>query len=170
VTLAAQYGHDGAAAAYMGNTQLLPDGNMFVGWGELPYFSEYSASGKLLLDGVFPAPDLSYRANQVPSWTGLPLSPPNGAARRGSNATTVYASWNGATQVRSWRVLAGSSGTDLAVAATSAKSGFETAIRVPAGSAVFKVQALNTRGQVIGTSRPFNDSAANNSTAGTKGT
>ena len=34
---------------YMGSTQILPNGNAVVGWGgEVPFVSEYSASGKLI--------------------------------------------------------------------------------------------------------------------------
>jgi EmrB/QacA subfamily drug resistance transporter len=148
------YSHDGISAAYMGNTEVLPNGNTFVGWGAEPYFSEYSKSGKLLLDATLPAPDLSYRAVQISQWTGLPLTPPSGAARSSGGGTVVYASWNGATSVSSWRVLGGSDPGQLTVVATAAKSGFETAIRVPTGS-VFRVQALNAQGQVIGTSGVF---------------
>ena len=67
---------------YMGDTQPLPNGNVFVGWGSEPYFSEYSRSGKLLFEGELPGPDLSYRAT-LEQWVGLPLSPPVGAARAG---------------------------------------------------------------------------------------
>jgi EmrB/QacA subfamily drug resistance transporter len=155
VSLVAQFRHGVDAAAYMGNAQVLPHGNMFVGWGSKPYFSEFSKSGKLLLDGVFPGPDLSYRANQIPDWTGLPLYPPSGAARQRGNATTVYASWNGATQVTTWRVLAGPDPGDLAAVATRPMSGFETAIPVGPGYRAFKLQALDAKGRVIGTSRAF---------------
>jgi hypothetical protein len=69
--------------------------------------------------------------------------------------TTVYASWNGATEVASWRVLAGSSPTTLAPAVSSvAKTGFETAIplaAVAAGTYV-AVEALDSAGAVIGVS------------------
>ena len=37
---------------YMGNIEPLPGGNEFVGWGSQPYFSEYTASGRMLLDAV----------------------------------------------------------------------------------------------------------------------
>jgi hypothetical protein len=67
----------------------------------------------------------------------------------------VYASWNGATEVVSWRVLAGSGASRLTVVATRAKSGFETAIGVPPSYRSFKVQALDAVGRVIGLSRPF---------------
>jgi hypothetical protein len=145
----------------MGNAELLPHGNMFVGWGSEPYFSEYSKSGQLLLDGVFPEPDLSYRANQIQHWTGLPLYPPSGAARQRGKATTLYASWNGATRVTSWRVLAGRAPESLTAVATSPMSGFETAIPVGPGYGVFKLQALGAKGQVLGVSRVFRRATGN---------
>ncbi len=154
-TLVAQYGHgSGFDAQYMGNTQTLPNGNVFVGWGSQPYFSEYDRSGQTLLDGVFPGPDLSYRATRE-QWAGLPLSPPAGAARQSAGKTTVYASWNGATQVASWRLLAGPSASQLTVLGTAPRYGFETAITVPRSYAKYQVQALDTRGRVIGVSSPF---------------
>lgn len=141
-------------AAYMGDTQPLPNGNVFVGWGSEPYFSEYSRSGRLLFEGELPGPNLTYRAT-LEQWVGLPLSLPVGAVRRTGGRTTVYASWNGATQVASWRVLAGPSADRLSAAGTHAKSGFETAIPVPQSYKSFKIQALGTDGRVIGTSRLF---------------
>src|SRR5215218_2893999 len=33
-----------------GNVQVLPDANLFVGWGSAPYFSEFSHEGELLFD------------------------------------------------------------------------------------------------------------------------
>ena len=104
----------------MGNIQPLRDGNVFVGWGDEPYFSEFTQSGKLLFEGEFPRPDLTYRALLEP-WVGLPLYPPVGAARAGGGRTTVYASWNGATQVASWRVLGGTGAGQLAHVVTQAQ-------------------------------------------------
>jgi EmrB/QacA subfamily drug resistance transporter len=153
--LLAQYGQRrGLNTEYMGDTQRLPNGDVFVGWGSEPYLSEYSASGKLLLDAYFPGSDLSYRATREP-WVGLPLYPPAGAARRSSGATTVYASWNGATQVASWRVLGGPSPSQLKAVAVAPRSGFETGIQLNAGYPSYEVQALNASHRVIGTSKPF---------------
>ncbi len=149
----------GYAAAYMGSTQLLPDGNVFVGWGQQPNFSEYSKAGKLLLDATFPGPDLSYRAVVQP-WAGQPTTRPSGAAVAGPGGSTVYASWNGATQVASWRVLAGKAGQSLAPVVTVAKSGFETSVSVHGGYGAFKVQALSSKGKVLGTSALFTTAPA----------
>ncbi len=158
-TLVTEYGHQHpfGQTAYMGNAQRLANGNVLVGFGSQPYFSEYSASGKLLMEAQLPDPDITYRVNRA-EWVGLPLSSPSGAARREDARegakTTVYASWNGATRVASWRVLAGAPGQARTVA-TAARSGFETAIPVSRVAGRFVVEALDARGRVIGTSRPF---------------
>ncbi len=159
-TLLAQYGaRGGFESEYMGDMQLLPAGKAFVGWGSERYFSEYNRSGQLLLEGEFPQPDLTYRAT-LEQWVGEPLSPPVGAVRQDDGRTTVYASWNGATQVASWRVLAGSSANHLAAVGTAAKAGFETAIALTREYRTFELQALSASGQVIGTSGAFSGSTA----------
>jgi EmrB/QacA subfamily drug resistance transporter len=162
-TLVKQFQHPsergfGVDASYMGAAQILKNGDYFVGWGNLPYFSEYSKTGKLVLDAVFPGSDISYRATQIPlsSWVGLPLTKPAATARTSGGKTTVYVSWNGATQVVSWRVLGGASASSLSTVTTAAKNGqFETRIAVPGTDKVFQVQALNASGKVIGTSKVF---------------
>jgi EmrB/QacA subfamily drug resistance transporter len=154
-TLAAEYSHGPKFDAdYMGSTQILPNGDAFVGWGSQPELSQFDTSGKLIYDIVLPKPDLSYRA-KVQRWVGQPLYPPVGAARQKGGKTVVYASWNGATKVASWRVLAGASGGGLSPVATAGKVGFETAIAVNAGAKAFKVQALDANGRVLQTSRAF---------------
>jgi len=153
-TLVAQYpGGDRFETEYMGDTQPLANGNTFVGWGSEPYLSEYSRSGEQLLQGRFPGPDLSYRSTLEP-WVGLPLGPPTGAARETGSATTVYVSWNGATQVVAWRVLAGS-GARLPAVTSAPKSGFETQIPLAGHYRSYEVQALGAGGRVIGTTRRF---------------
>ena len=154
-TLAGQYlrGRD-FDADYMGDTEPLPDGNVFVGFGSEPYFAEYSRSGRLLMEGEFPGANLSYRAT-LEQWVGEPLTAPAGAAVQAGGKTTVYASWNGATRVVSWRVLAAAAGGRWKALTSATRSQFETAIPVPGSYASFKLQALDGAGHVIGTSRPF---------------
>ena len=154
-TLAAQYVGDGKfESEYMGDMQSLPNGKAFVGWGSESYFSEFSRSGKLLLEGELPGPNLSYRAT-LQQWVGLPLTAPAGAARETGAKTTVYASWNGATQVASWRVLAGPSAAKLSAVASAPRSGFETAIPVSQHYQSYAVQALGADGRVLAASRAF---------------
>jgi EmrB/QacA subfamily drug resistance transporter len=139
---------------YMGSMQPVPGGNEFVGWGSTPFFSEFTPAGKVVMDATLPGSDVSYRTKLEP-WVGQPLYPPSGAARAADGKTTVYASWNGATKVASWKVLGASSGGGFKPIGNASRTGFETPISVPAGSSRFEVQALDSSGQVIGTSRPF---------------
>jgi hypothetical protein len=152
-TLVAQFAHPAAlSSGSQGDIQQLANGDMFVGWGAEPYFSEFSASGALLLDGHMHGSYESYRTYRFP-WVGTPSTAPAIAAVGANAAVTVYASWNGATQVTSWRVLAGPSPKALIPVATAADAGFETAIVTPARAPYVAVQALEASGAVIGTSK-----------------
>jgi hypothetical protein len=42
------------------------NGDLFVGWGALPYISEFSPSGQLLFNAELPAGLTSYRAYRLP--------------------------------------------------------------------------------------------------------
>jgi hypothetical protein len=67
---------------------------------------------------------------------------------------SVAASWNGATTVASWRVLAGSTPSKLTPVASAPKRGFQTTVAAPAAGPYFAVQALDGSGAVIGVSAP----------------
>ena len=54
------------SAPSQGNAQLLRDRDLFVGWGALPYFSEFSPSGKLIFNAEFPVGVNTYRAYRLP--------------------------------------------------------------------------------------------------------
>jgi len=138
-----------------GNVQTLANGDWVVGWGEAGYLSEQTPAGEVLFDAHLPSGWESYRTFAEP-WRGRPDSPPALAAQAGADGgATAYASWNGATEVASWRALAGPSPAALAAGAPVAKSGFETAIALPglAAGAYVRVQALDAAGAVIGSSR-----------------
>jgi hypothetical protein len=138
-----------------GDFQALENGDWFVGWGQVPDFSEFNTAGALLFDAHFPTHTQSYRDLRF-AWTGTPGNAPAFSLRPGAGGgRTVYASWNGATLVSSWRVLSGPSARSLGVIAQVARSGFETAIPLPAGAAstYMTVQALDAAGQVIGTAQ-----------------
>jgi hypothetical protein len=57
---------EGLVAPSQGNAQTTRDGNLFVGWGALPYFAEFSRTGRLLFDARFPDGVNSYRAYRLP--------------------------------------------------------------------------------------------------------
>jgi hypothetical protein len=132
---------------FEGNVQQLPNGDEFVGWGQQPWITEYSSNGKILFNARFVAGTPSYRAYRF-GWSGNPWTTPAIAASRRGSKVTVYASWNGATHIRSWRVLAGSSPSRLRTVATAAKRGFETAITIGAQTYV-EVEPLDWSGHVM---------------------
>jgi hypothetical protein len=57
---------EGLVAASQGNAQTTPDGGLFVGWGALPYFSEFDPSGRLVFNAEFPTGVNTYRAYVIP--------------------------------------------------------------------------------------------------------
>jgi hypothetical protein len=130
-------------AVDQGNAQRLPDGHFIVGWGHQPYVTEFSALGRTLFDLRFEQGSDSYRAYRFP-WVGRPRDRPAVAV----DARTAYVTWNGATDVVAWRVVAG--GRELRVP----KRGFETAIHLPKHIRRLEIEALDARGNVIGTSSP----------------
>jgi hypothetical protein len=153
-TLVSQFTHASPLLAEsQGNMQALANGDWFIGWGQVPDFSEFSASGQLLFDAHFPAHTQSYRGFRF-AWVGTPAHSPVFAVQLAAGGGgTVYASWNGATQVASWRVLTGPTAVSLQTVAEAARSGFETAIALPATATgpFVTVQALDASGAVIGT-------------------
>lgn len=53
-------------APSQGNAQTTRQGGLFVGWGALPYFSEFNRFGQLIFNAEFPAGVNSYRAYLLP--------------------------------------------------------------------------------------------------------
>jgi hypothetical protein len=149
-TVAGEYRRSPTTSAQSeGSTQLLAGGDVFVGFGSTPYFSQFSARGRLLFDAKLPDGDGSYRVERH-AWSATPATRPLAAARPADGGrVTVYASWNGATTVARWQVLDGAT-----VVGGAARDGFETAITVPAGPGPYAVRALDARGHVQATSAP----------------
>lgn len=152
--LVSQYRHPSrGVAGSQGNVQLLANGNALAGWGALPGFSEFDPRGRVLLDARFHGPGESYRTYRLP-WTGHPTTLPSIATRpAGAGRTTVYASWNGATEVARWLVRAGSDPNRLGTIASAARNGFETAIAVNGTGPWFAVRAVDSEGRTLETSR-----------------
>ena len=143
-------------AQSQGNMQALANGDWLIGWGEVPDISEFSPAGALLFDAHLPAAVESYRAFRF-AWTASPAHPPAFAVAKPAGApASVYASWNGATNVAAWRVLAGARPDALAPVAEAPRTGFETAIALPASvtGSYATVQALDGAGAVLGMATP----------------
>jgi arylsulfotransferase ASST len=148
-----QYEHQpkGLISGSQGNMQTLGNGDVFVGWGAQPYFSEFSPSGQLLYDGHMYGAYQSYRTYRFP-WNGEPENAPAVAAQPSGTHVVVWASWNGDTRTASWRVLAGPTRKALVPVATALRTGFETTLETPEKARYVAVQALSTAGAVLGVS------------------
>ena len=87
-----------------GSAQRQPNGNLLVGWGKAPAFTEYSQDGQVLLDvqtGPWSTADRGeahvYRIFSG-DWKGYPSWNPEIALFEGD----IYVSWNGATEQKYW--------------------------------------------------------------------
>ena len=140
-------------AASQGNMQTLANGNTVVGYGGIPYISEYGKDGSLRFDAHLPVSMIFYRALRFP-WSAQPSSPPALVANLNNvSETTVHMSWNGATDVAAWRVLAGKSRGSLEAVATIPRTGFESAAVLPSRYGFAAVAALDAAGRVLATSQ-----------------
>lgn len=140
-----------------GSVQLLPDsGNVLVGWGHTPAFTEFTSDGDVLCDVHIGATRLdwlgwakNYRTFKGP-WVGRPNYPPQVAVR--PSRAAVYVSWNGATEVDTWvlQSSADEKGDDFKDHVSIAKETFETKIDLPADAGEFvRVAALDGNGEVL---------------------
>ena len=138
----------------MGNVQQLADGGMFIGWGTDGSFTEIGPDGGIRVDGRFADGSVSYRAfrfDLVARPKGVPATE---VVRNGDGSYTLYVSWNGATQVAQWQLLAGAKASAMKPVGTVPRTGFETAIPLPVRSGTVAVAALDARGKRLRASAP----------------
>ncbi|KAJ5595299.1 uncharacterized protein N7459_001507 [Penicillium hispanicum] len=141
-----------------GNSQLLPNNNMFVCWSKGGYISEFSPDGKVLMTAEFTSPRYSnYRAYKF-EFTGRPSAPPAVvSAVYGSDetnlVTTIHVSWNGATDVAWWVFYAQASQfDDPVVIGNVSKIDFETMFMASGYMDWVSVEAVHHDGHVLGAS------------------
>ena len=72
--------------------------------------------------------------------------------RDGAKHLTVYASWNGSTEIASWQVLAGGSRSELVSIVAVPRTGFETSIGVATSASYVAARALDASGTLLATS------------------
>ena len=143
-----------------GNNQLLSNTNRFIGFGSSGAYTENAMPGNtqqtpslnILYSAQMPGSNVSYRSYRQ-TWVAQPYYPPALTVNKNASQTNVYASWNGATEVESWQVYAGLYSDSLTLVGSAQKNGFETRITISNGWSFFQLKALNSQGQVIGTSK-----------------
>jgi len=150
-SLVRQYTHPKVLSGSQGSMQLLAGGNVFVGWGETPRVSEFLRSGRIVFDAILGKDYQSYRAFRMP-WGAQPAQAPAIAVAGRGASRAVYASWNGATDVHSWQLLAGELSGALAPVSSTRSRGFESALRLAAAGPYLAVRALDAHGAQLGQS------------------
>lgn len=183
VQLAGRYEHpDGSTTAARGSVSLLENGNVFTCWVISMTLSEHSFDGRLLMKArARMAGANTYRAFKSP-WVGRPSRPPDVHSVATTTVlerlttlehgflklterdhmtitdpnhltTLVHVSWNGATEVSTWRLLrTDAAGNLLDPIASVARQGFETAISFQGFAEHVVVVAMDLDGVEIGRS------------------
>ncbi|KWU45675.1 hypothetical protein RHOSPDRAFT_32598 [Rhodotorula sp. JG-1b] len=144
------------ACSSEGSMQILDNGNVVIGWGIVPWFSEYSEDGKLLHEVQFgqidgrAEHDHSYRVYKDP-WVGRPTTNPSLVLDQ-KTWTTAFVSWNGATEHASWRLFSGANPEDLKALLdldgahiSYDRTGFETELELPPLSSSASSEGSNIR-------------------------
>ena len=144
-TLVHAYAHRPPMLAHaLGSVQTQPNGNVLVGWGTEPWFTEYAADGAVVFDAKLPHGGENYRTLRFP-WVGTPGGRPALAASGGA----LYASWNGSTELAAWRLFTGTSESSLAAGPVTTKHGFETTLAPPASARFAAAAALDRAGREL---------------------
>jgi Arylsulfotransferase (ASST) len=133
----------------VGSARLQRNGDTLISWGTTGVVTEVTPARRI--DFALRLEPWTYRAVRS-SWVGRPDGRPAIAVRCGRRAT-VWASWNGATEIARWSVLAGAAPDALRPAGRPrAWAGLETRVRV--GRARYlAVVARDARGRELGRSR-----------------
>lgn len=141
-----------------GSYQTLPNSNVVIGYGFTGAIAEYSSNGTLLCDAYlqpssrFSSGDVQSYRNLKFNWTGLPTTKPSMVMDNG----TLYFSWLGSTEVRSWLLEdAIKPEGRLASVTTFAKAGFETLFTIPQDLPLrqyLRIVALDNDGQELSAS------------------
>jgi hypothetical protein len=157
-------------ATFMGDTQRLPDGSTFLGWGaalvapdyQFVSVTEVDTKNQIVFELSFDPPYVSYRAFRQP-WQGAPSDLPALAFKREPNGLTLGYSWNGATEVAAWRILGGTSPDRLTQVDQKAKMGFETQSQLTGllqNECYFQVAPLDANGKEMARSAVISTDAA----------
>ncbi|KIW56762.1 hypothetical protein PV05_05395 [Exophiala xenobiotica] len=138
-----------------GNFQRLPGGNIIMGWGNDAFWTEYTSDGEIVFYGALGWQNvMNYRVHKFDNWVGLPLTKPAlwSYSKEGDDMV-LYVSWNGATEVRSWRLYGASSKEGpWEEIATAPKTGFETIFRHDSTFKYAYAEALDKNSKVLGKS------------------
>lgn len=158
--LISEIGHPGGAGGYAhrrGNYQLLENGHKWIGWSEQALHSEHDANGEIVMSAWLQASELgTYRSYKF-DFYGRPSYPPRAVAAAEydptskSTLTVVYVSWNGATDVASYKMYQTDSlGKHRREITQTRRTGFETLLVWKEFASHVVLLALGEDGSVLG--------------------
>lgn len=151
---------DGRQSQLRGNVQILQNSNVFVGWSENSYMTEFTEEGEVVLEAHFQSTRFAtYRSFKF-NFTGAPLDRPDlvcgSYGTIDSPATTAcYVSWNGATEVRSWNFWSVLPDGHFMLLGNAPKVGFETAFMSSGCATIVFAEALDAGGLSMRNSSAF---------------
>lgn len=159
-----------------GGMHYLPNRNALLGYGNEPALTEFAPNGTILWDVRFGplggdrGTADNYRSMKV-NWTGHPTWNPSIAAGSSIQAPsqllnntlpqtapndTAYFSWNGATEMERWLVLASKESLDLTsienLWTELPKLGFETSVQIGNAARYVRVVALGANDTILAAS------------------
>lgn len=144
-------------AKSQGNMQILPNGGILMGWGNDAFWTEYAPeTHEIIFYGALAWTNtMNYRVHKFDNWVGMPLTKPAlwTYSKDGFGEMMAYVSWNGATEVKSWRIYGGDSRDGpWEELSEIPKKGFESIYRHDETYTYNYAEALDKDGQVLGTS------------------
>jgi hypothetical protein len=114
-------------ARAMGSARRQPNGNTLIGWGSAnPTLTEVTPQGSKAFELTFEPYESSYRAFRFP-WQGFPGWAPAAVAVRKDGPSRLVYSWNGATEIASYKVYGGKTAANVnTLLYERPRTGFET--------------------------------------------
>ncbi|KAH8696751.1 ASST-domain-containing protein [Talaromyces proteolyticus] len=144
-------------ASSQGNTQVLKNKHVVTGWGNTGYVSEHNENGDLIFWALIGNGEtMNYRAQKF-EWEGYPSDSPAmwtySKSDNDESPMTFYISWNGATQIKTWRFYGAQNRTGpYTLLSEVSKRGFETSYTHGAFYPWTYAEAVDEKGNVLGLS------------------
>ena len=150
---------DGGLTKKCGNVQMLDNGNVFICFTNRGYVAEFTADGRLLFEGRLVGDRNGVFRGRKYNFTASPDDEPTAMTfayriNQRDAAAVSYVSWNGATEVKTWKFYGSQNkNTEYQLLGEARKIGFETVFTTDAYSEWNYVEALAANGAVLGRSK-----------------
>jgi Arylsulfotransferase (ASST) len=144
---------DSLLSKSQGSTQVLPRGNVLVNWGSSGALTEFLPNGTAIFHTYFDSGALgvgveNYRGFRF-NWTGLPYEAPAIVSLKNETSTSVYVSWNGDTETKTWSFYGSTRGGKVTFLGEKKRTSFETVFVVHDELEIVKAEAVGKHGRVL---------------------